>query len=339
MRTEALQYLACPQCRGALVADAEPPAADGHIVQGTLVSSCGAKFPIRSGVPQLIAQSPDSAPVAESVETAARFAAEWTIFDQRAHYYEQQFLDWVTPLTPRDFSDRVILEGGCGKGRHTALVASYGAKAVVAIDLGDSVDVAFAATRHLENVHIARGDIVRPPTARVFDIAFSIGVLHHLPEPELGFSGLCDRVRDGGRVAIWVYGYESNEWIVRFVDPVRNAITSRMPAPWLYWLSLPPAVALRLALLAYRAPSLARRLPYGAYLGYISRFPLREVHSIMFDQLVTPVAHYLPREEVERWLAMDALDEVSIGWHNQNSWRASAIVRRRGDDSAPAQAK
>ncbi|MCG8420591.1 MAG: methyltransferase domain-containing protein [Proteobacteria bacterium] len=334
MRTSALQYLACPQCGGTLVADTGPPSHDGHIMHGTLVSSCGARFPIRDGIPRLVLPRSSQVPDAGSLITAARFAAEWTIFDYRASYYEQQFLDWIAPLVPRDFTDRVVFEGGCGKGRHTALIARYGAKAVVALDLGDAVNVAFAATRHLANVHIAQGDLVQPPVARAFDIGFSIGVLHHLSEPQAGFRSLYDRVRTGGRVAIWVYGYESNEWIVRFVDPIRDSITSRMPERLLYWCSLPPAAALHTALRLYRVPAMADRLPYGTYLEYISRFPFREVHHIVFDQLVTPVAHYLRREEVERWFATPDLDEVTLAWHNCNSWRGSATVCSHADAGA-----
>ena len=175
---------------------------------------------------------------------------------------------------------------------------------------------------------------MRPPVARAFDVGFSIGVLHHLPEPRAGFRGLYGRIRAGGRVAAWVYGYESNEWIVRYVDPFRRTVTSRMPERMLYWLSLPPAAALRIALPAYRWSALAERLPYGAYLGYLSRFPLREVHNIVFDQLVTPVAHYLRREEVERWLDTEDLGDTTISWHNRNSWRASAIVRGHAEHVA-----
>ena len=339
MRTPALEFLACPSCWGRLVADAEPPSADGHIMNGVLACGCGANYPIRDGVPRL---TPDMAqlPVDQlAAETAKRFGVEWQLFDQKARYYEQQFLDWIAPLTANDFADRVVLEGGCGKGRHTKLVANYGAKAIVSVDLGNAVDVAFRATRHLNNVHIAQGDIVCPPVARVFDLAFSIGVLHHLPEPGLGFLGLKNRVVAGGRIAVWVYGYESNEWIVRFVDPVRRKVTSRIPERMLYWLSLPPACALTAALRLYRSHRLAKRLPYSAYLSYISQFPLREVHHIMFDQLVTPVSHYLREEEVQAWFDDEDLEAAEISWHNQNSWRGQATVITRENELSHAESR
>ncbi len=326
MRPAALEYLACPKCHGSLVADASTTAPDGHLLEGELRCGCGARYPINGGVPRLTPEQANMALDAEAETTADRFGVEWKIFDQREDYYEQQFLDWVSPLMPRDFTGRVVLEGGCGKGRHSALIGQYGAKALVSIDLGEAVDVAFAATRHLPNVHIAQGDLTRPPVGRVFDVAFSVGVLHHIPDPVSGFRGLYDRVVEGGRVAVWVYGYESNEWIVKWVNPLRKHITSKMPEHMLYWASLPPAIALTAALRLYRTKTLAKRLPYGAYMNYISRFPMREVHHIMFDQLVTPVAHYLREAQVRDWFENDDLDEVTIAWHNENSWRATARV-------------
>ncbi len=331
MRTAALQYLACPKCNSSLVADADGPEPDGHIMSGTLVCNCGARYPIQGGVPRLTPEHAHMDITSEATLTADRFGTEWKIFDHRADYFEQQFLDWVAPLKPRDFADKVVLEGGCGKGRHTQLIARWGCKAIVAIDLGDAVDVAFQATRHLSNVHVVQADMTRPPTPRAFDLAFSVGVLHHLPVPLDGFRALHSRIVKGGRVSIWVYGYEHNEWIVRFVNPLRRSVTSKIPERSLYWASLPPAAMLSVALRFYRWKTLAKRLPYGAYLNYISRFPLREVHHIMFDQLVTPVAFYLREGEVRSWFDTDELSDVSMEWHNENSWRATATVLSEGD--------
>jgi len=75
-----------------------------------------------------------------------------------------------------------------------------------------------------------------------------------------------------------------------------------------------------------RRPGLAARLPYRAYLRRMATLPLREVHGIVYDQLVTPIAYYLPEDEVRRWFAAEGLADVTIAWHNQNSWRGTARV-------------
>lgn len=275
------------------------------------------------GVPRLL---PDASDVA-ALATAARFGAQWARFDHMSEYQERWLRGWLAPLGPEDFRDKTVLDAGCGKGRHTVVVAGWGAREVVALDLGPSVDVARAHTRALPNVTVVQGDILHPPLVkRAFDIVFSIGVLHHLPDPRAGFESLVRLVKPGGKIAIWVYGYESNEWIVRWVNPVRERITSRMPEEALYWATLPPSAALAALSRLYRADALAARLPYGDYLRQLASLPLREIHNIVYDQLVTPIAYYLPEREVRSWFEGTRFRDVTLAWHNRNSWRASATV-------------
>ncbi|HJZ84121.1 MAG TPA: methyltransferase domain-containing protein [Polyangia bacterium] len=324
MRPRALALLACPDCGGDLEVATGRVGADGHIETGSLrCRGCGARYPIEHGVPRLL----HGAVASEALATSARFGAEWQTFDHLGSYDERWLRGWLDPIGPADFRDRVVFEGGCGKGRHTVIAARWGAREIVALDLGAAAQVAFAHTRALPNVHVVQGDLVHPPVRRAFDLAFSIGVLHHLPRPQAGFEALCGRVKPGGRVAIWVYGRESNEWIVRFVNPVRERVTSRLPTRLLYWLSLPPSLVLSAAArLSRRSQRLGARLPYRDYLPMLASVPLREVHSIVFDQLVTPIAYYLPEAEVRSWFARDGLRDVQIAWHNRNSWRACARV-------------
>ena len=324
MRDAVLPLLACPACHAGLNLDAGARATDGHVMTGNLSCvSCTASFPVVGGIPRLV---PGTVAVAAS-ETAARFGAQWKTFDHMATYQEDWLRRWLAPVGPADFAGKVVLEAGCGKGRHSVVAASWGASNLVALDLGEAVDVAFAHTRHLPNVHVVQGDILHAPVARVFDLAFSIGVLHHLPVPRAGFDALRALVVPGGKLAVWVYGAESNEWIVRFVNPIRERITARMNPGLLYWLSLAPAAALTAALALYRRPSLATRLPYRDYLRQIAALPRNEVHNIVYDQLVTPIAYYLPEDEVRSWFAVAELGDVTVAWHNRNSWRCSATVR------------
>ena len=146
MRPEALNFIVCPNCAGelSLSGDASRAPEDGHIMTGTLACrGCPSQFSVRNGVPILLPANLASV----KLETASRFAEEWTRWSDLRDYYEQEFFDWVAPLTAGDFANQIVFEGGCGKGRHTAIVASHGAKAIVALDLGESAFVAFAHTR------------------------------------------------------------------------------------------------------------------------------------------------------------------------------------------------
>src|SRR5258706_13173018 len=78
------------------------------------------------------------------------------------------------------------------------------------------------------NAHVIQAHIYPLPLRAVFDYAFSLGVLHHLPDPRAGFKALAAKVKPGGHISAWIYGAENNGWIVRFVNPVREYVTSRM---------------------------------------------------------------------------------------------------------------
>lgn len=328
MKERALQYLACPHCGGDL-ALAETSRSGHDIMEGSLTcNACHHAFAIRRGIPRFAV---DVAEVEQ--RTAEAFGYEWTRYSELADRYRQQFLDWLSPVTPDFFRGKAVLEGGCGKGRHTALAAEFGARDIVSIDLSEAVESAFANTRHLENVHVVQADLNNPPVRANFDYAFSIGVLHHLPDPERGFRALVSRLKSGGAISAWVYGREGNGWIVHGVTPVREHVTSHLPHALLDVLSAAITVPLWLGTKLVYGPGGGKlagmKLPYGQYLSYIATFPFREQRSIVFDHLVAPVAFYIRREEFAAWFERTGLHDVQIEHHNGNSWRGFGRVPMR----------
>lgn len=327
--------LACPNCDGNLTLHPDSVCEeDGHVMLGDLCClTCATRFPIRDGVPVLLPGNLDGV----KAETASRFAEEWLHWSDLRDYYEQEFFAWLAPLGPADFAGRVVFEGGCGKGRHTALAAAHGAKAVVAIDLGQSAFVAFRHTRKLPNAHIVIGDLLRPPVRPIFDLGFSVGVLHHLPNPAGGFRCLASRVRDGGRVAFWVYGREGNEWITRYINPIRTNVTSKMPAGLLRIACLVPSIFLWAVIKLFYRPGAGGRapagLPYADYFASMHAYPFDEIHANVFDQLVTPVAYYLTGDEVRAWLA-DGFRDSAVRSHRGYSWSGLATVARTAGATA-----
>ena len=141
-------------------------------------AKCDRRYSIIRGIPRFATLSSVSA---DKAATAENFGWQWQHFVQSDELYADQFLGWLAPVRPEFFQDKLVLEGGCGKGRHTQLAARWGAREVIGVDLSEAVETAFAATRALQNAHVVQADIFHLPLARVFDYAFSIGVLHHLP--------------------------------------------------------------------------------------------------------------------------------------------------------------
>lgn len=335
MRARLLDLVVCPECRARFRVEAQSQEGD-EIIEGRLIcTGCATVYPVERGVPRLLPKAeavPD-----EAQRTVDRFGEQWNEFDFIGPHYERQFLHWIAPNTQETFRGQLVLEGGCGKGRHSALASRFGAKDVLAIDLGSAVDAAYRNTRAYPNVHVIQADLFHLPVApQTVDLAFSLGVLHHTKDPRGSFLELVKTVRPGGRVIAWVYGRENNGWIVHGVSPLREALTSRLPHRWIYQLSKIPAAALYAVGRGVYQPlakapfnKVGEQLFYHEYINYISKFPYDEIHSIVHDHLTPPIAHYIRREEFEAWFADGDLDDVVIGWHNQNSWRGTGVRRAR----------
>ncbi len=330
MKPSLASLLACPACGRGFEIVAEKVEAS-EVIDGSLVcQSCGCRFPIVRGVPRLLRKALD----AEQKATADAFGYEWTHYSALTDADKKEFLAWIAPLTPADFQDRVVLDAGCGKGRHIFLAAQFGARTVVGVDLSDAVEAAFRNTRDLPNVHVIQADILDLPFQRPFDLAYSIGVIHHLPVPKSGFLALCSHVKPGGRVSAWVYGKEGNLWIEKLVDPIRKNVTSRLPRSLIRGFCFIPAVTLYIGLKVLYRPArrlswLKGMLPYSDYLCSIADYSFSENFWNVFDQLVAPTAFYHSREEVVDWFTTVAASDVEIARHNSNSWRGTGLMPKR----------
>jgi SAM-dependent methyltransferase len=329
MKPRLLSYIVCPQCGSSFEVRTEREQ-DGEILEGSLqCRDCQASFPVIRGIPRFLPPELSAAKRA----TAAAFGYEWTHYAELTAADREEFLDWIKPLDETSFANRVILDGGCGKGRHLFLAAKFGATDAIGIDLSDAVESAYQNTRHLPNAHVIQADIYNLPFSTPFDLAYSIGVLHHLPDPKQGFLSLVKKLKPGGRIAMWVYGKEGNRWIELLIDPIRIHVTSRLPKfitrVISFLISLPLYAALKLVYLPVNrirglAP-LKKILPYADYLSAISGYSFSENMWNVFDQLVAPTAFYITRQEVEDWFATAKLEQVEITARNSNSWRGTGV--------------
>lgn len=110
-----------------------------------------------------------------------------------------------------------VMIAGCGTGRHALIAARrYGVAAdITAIDLSRT-SLGYAEWQRqrygIANVRFWRADLLAlgkgdwdgcPPQG--FDMIESIGVLHHLREPEAGLAILCDLLAPGGSLHLGLY--------------------------------------------------------------------------------------------------------------------------------------
>ena len=121
---------------------------------------------------------------------------------------------------PIDDTSRIrMLIAGCGTGRHSHIVACMVANSLItAIDISDQ-SLAFAKRQaidhNLTNVEYINADIMslKQWTER-FDVIECAGVLHHLPDPEVGLSNLLNLLRPNGMILIGLYSRRARRPVI-----------------------------------------------------------------------------------------------------------------------------
>lgn len=234
-----------------------------------------------------------------------RFGFEWSKYNFMDENYRLQFEKWVFPLIKKDFEGKKVLDAGCGMGRNSYWSLTWGAERVTAFDCDTrSVEAAKKNLEKFKNTEVLYKSIYDIDRSNEFDIAMSIGVIHHLKDPKLALQNLVKSLKSGGKLLIWVYSREGNGLIVKFISPVRKLITSKLPVRLTYFLSYFFSTPLYIFLKIFR--------PKNSYLNQLRNFKFWHIHSIVFDQLIPDIANYWTKEEVEELIGSLRLKEFSV---------------------------
>lgn len=243
-------------------------------------------------------------------KTADSFAYEWKNIYQENDYEKNNFYHFLSPfVTEADLKNKVTVDIGCGSGRFTKWAAKAGTTVSFATDLGDSVEVAYKMTKDFENVAIVQADIYAMPFDKSIDIAYSIGVLHHLPAPKQGFLSLIKVLKTKGKMLIWVYSRRNNNRALYLYEPMR-VVCRLIPKPILFKLCYFPAATVHSWNIFCKAFKL-KNMPFGYYENFAFNMKLND----SFDVLATPKSNYYYSEEIEKWFSDGKLRNVKSFEH------------------------
>src|SRR3954463_4161409 len=211
MKAETLTLFRCPRCRGEVGLVGEGDAAELRC------RGCAAAYPVTRGIPRFAGEP-----------YVASFGRQWNRYDVARDDEGEAVFRVKTGLDPRDLAGRRILDAGCGGGRYSRLAGRHGAS-VVGFDLSAAGEKAPDPCAGCPDVTIVQADLLALPLAEAsFDVAFSIGVLHHSPDPRRAFAQVAATVKPGGRLAVWLY--RKNTMPQEALNRALRALTTRLPA-------------------------------------------------------------------------------------------------------------
>jgi SAM-dependent methyltransferase len=220
MNERDLDLLRCPETGDALrIAGTTGRGSDGEILDGTLESDEGRRYPVRDGIPRFVELDPEN----------PTWDYKWSHLD-RGQGLNYRIIDRDDPAYEiHDLFDRnshggrafaaaeggLALDVGCGVGQYTVrLLQEHMPDRVVALDLSAGVDVfrRILAERYpelLDRVLIVQGSALALPfAAETFDYVFSLGVLMHTGHTREAIAEVGRVTRGGGQVNLWIYASE-----------------------------------------------------------------------------------------------------------------------------------
>jgi SAM-dependent methyltransferase len=255
----------------------------------------------------------------EKDRTITDFGEQWHKYSDNEGYYGslELFSDILSPfLKIEEIRGRRVAEVGSGTGRIVNMLLSAGAGHVIAVEPSDAFGILINNVTAPWRVTCLRMTGDQLPAYGNLDYIFSIGVLHHIPDPKPVVDAAFNALRPGGRFLVWLYGKEGNGLYLSIIRPLRS-LTKRIPhfmlaslVEIMYW-----------PLVLYT--ELCRRLPLPLreYMSSIfDRMSPEKRRLIIYDQLNPSYAKYYTKSEAEKLLKDGKFVDVQTHHRHGYSW-------------------
>jgi len=332
MRQRLLDAICCPECGSALKAIPFESDREARIKSGLLLCPCGEQYPIIEFIPRLLLPELQAqlfqlyreyfenfghqfkcATISTTAYTIRQKVRTWISFGYASTRFSEYNVDnfrlFIQPLAAEFFVSKFGLDVGCGAGRHAQQVTALGGE-IIGLDISHAIDIAFRRNEICAFAHFVQGDVFNLPFRRnEFDFIYSLGVLHHLPDPQAGFVKLIPHLKSGAPIFIWVYQRTRRKELLEYARKITTHLPNWM-VNGLAWIAaiVDYGIVVNLYRLFRRFLSMAVRAPLR--IKEYARYDFYTSYADWFDRLSAPLSHFYTESEIREWFEKAELKNI-----------------------------
>jgi ubiquinone/menaquinone biosynthesis C-methylase UbiE len=280
-------------------------------------------------------------------QVARGFGQEWSTFRQDQDHLSQQqrqeiFDDYfrIFPWHLLPPGGGVGIDVGCGTGRWSMLVAARVEHLHLLDASAAALDVAKQNLSFAKNISYHANSVAEIPLpSHSLDFAYSLGVLHHVPDTQAAIEAVADKLKPGAPFLVYLYYALDNRpgWyrLLWRMSNMARLVISRLPHPLRLVISQTIAAVIywplaRGARLLSRLGLSARSVP----LAYYADKSFYVMRTDAYDRFCTRLEQRFTRLEIERMLTRAGFANVQFS-NREPFWCAVGI---RSAAAAPVQA-
>ena len=256
-------------------------------------------------------------------ESYQDFGKQFYIYQDIDGYFgsARMFRDNIYPYNPIRIKNKVIMDVGSGAGKILKNILRFSPKKIYSIEPSNAINIAKKniKSNKIKFLNIKAENI---SLKNKIDIAFSIGVIHHIPNAKLAIRKIYESLKAKGQIIFWVYGYENNEKYIFFSNLLRR-ICLLLPDRILVILS----TALNLLSYSYFILCKIFNLPLKDYLNNVFfKCSFKKRTLIIFDQLNPAYVKYYKKKDIK--ILLKNLNFKSVIIHNRQNYSWTVIATK-----------
>ena len=273
--------------------------------------------------------------------TVEGFGDEWSRFDQSDLPEDEQrllFDEYFSVFPWKDISRQSVgFDLGCGSGRWAKSVAPK-VKKLICIDPSNAIDIAKKNLSNFDNCEFESASVDDIPIDNnSMDFGYSLGVLHHVPDTEMGIKQCVEKLKKGSPLLLYLYyRFDNRPFWFRFIWSITDLlrkIISKMPYGLRYIFSQ------IIAVLVYFP--LARTALYLGKLNLnVANFPLSSYKNLSFytmrtdalDRFGTRLEQRFTRKEIKNMMENAGLEHIKFS-NSKPFWVAVGYKKSETEQS------